>query len=93
MGKELAKRTGNSERGAVEDQPRLKVEHRVFVVPAPSRAGRAMQLEQVLDKFHAEHGPGWELVNSFQLGVEDHVTHDRELMFVFQRRSYLESGH
>ncbi len=61
------------------------------MAPMPSQSGRAEALEGMLDGFYAEHGPGWELVNSFKLGVDDYVTHDQELMLVFQRRSYLES--
>ena len=78
-------------RAVVEDQPQLRVEHRVMMAPMPSLSGRAEALEEMLDDFYAEHGPGWELVNSFKLGVEDYATNDRELMLVFQRRSYLDS--
>jgi hypothetical protein len=74
---------------STDEQPRLRIEHRVLVAPGSSSTeGRPRKLENLLDDFYAEHGPAWELVNVFKVGASDFIGSHQEVMFVFQKRTY-----
>ena len=74
----------------VNEQPRLRIEHRVLVASADggSAHNQTRKLEKMLDDFYAEHGSAWELVNMFKVGASDFMANHQELLFIFQRRIY-----
>ena len=73
----------------VREQPRLHIEHRVMVAATDGPvSGYASVLEKLLNEFYLENGPAWELVNMFKVEPSDFLTPHRELMFIFQRRTY-----